>query len=907
MNDEIAAIRAYTVPRQEKSDQKRPEFTHKAVPNFDRIMIWDTETTTDQRQNLKFGYFMVIYYGMLDYNGLFYDPLIVKGKELAILKQYSTKNKIKLYTLEQFREIFLKETFDLQTLCIGFNLPFDLTRIPIRSSDSKFKRKGGFSLLLSENLHYPRLHVTHVTNTLSFIEFGGTKNKQNKFRGNFLDLRTLSHALTDTKYSLESACNAFNTEYKKQTVIEHGKITSKYIRYCINDVNATYSLYQNTKKEFDSYGLKISITRAYTPASIGKEFLKMMRVDSFLNKNKEFPENLLGYIMSSYIGGRVEDKIRKVLTLVDVLDFLSMYPTVCTLQNLWKFVTADHIKYQEATDEIIGFIDKFTLEGVQDPQNWTRLQGIALIAPQEDVLPLRAKYGQKHVWNIGISHVTSKIPLWYSLADIVASKLYTGRTPKILKAYKFIPVGIQKNLETINIHGVEINPYKDDLFKKLIEYRQVIKNKRDSFAKTDPQYLYHDRKQNVIKIITNAISYGIFVEIITLEEPKNIPVNVFGLEHFVQDKTKIEKSGFMFHPILGTVITSASRLLLATCEILLSKHNGTHAYCDTDSMMVPPENTKELQEFFQPLNPYNFNANILKVERENVLFYGISSKRYCLHTRQNDKIKIAKDDYSSHGLGHLLDPFSNDPDEKNDWNMEIWNDVLDLHYEKTSLEELYSKYENKYAISKFVASNPRMLGRLSKFNKNENYIHQFKPSNFCIVGFSNVINPNTGELIKPLAPFMKPSRHAVFGDFVDYNDGSGEKLHGKEYWKPFWEVFLEYLNHPESKFDGNIGVLERKHVNVIGVIHIGKESNNLEESEFLGVDDASYETYEDVRNLDKKFKKIAPSILKLKPKDVKKLGISKQTLWNVKQKIRLKQSDRISDKFKIKLFCFMSY
>ncbi|HJW19329.1 MAG TPA: hypothetical protein VJ571_02080 [Candidatus Nitrosotalea sp.] len=66
-----------------------------------------------------------------------------------------------------------------------------------------------------------------------------------------------------------------------------------------------------------------------------------------------------------------------------------------------------------------------------------------------------------------------------------------------------------------------------------------------------------------------------------------------------------------------------------------------------------------------------------------------------------------------------------------------------------------------------MASNPRMLARLSNFNKNERYQEQLKPFNFCIVGYSNVINPNTGELIKPLAPFVKPARHAVFGDFVD--------------------------------------------------------------------------------------------------------------------------------------------
>ncbi|SHO47632.1 DNA-directed DNA polymerase B [Nitrosotalea sinensis] len=887
MNDEIAAIRAYTIPKQEP-DTKQPKFFHKTIQNFIRMMILDCEATTDFYHNLKFGYFKVIFHGKLDYHGIFYDPLFVKGKEFNVLKQFSDENKIKIYTLEQFRKIFLKETFDLQTLCIGFNLPFDLSRIAIKSSNSKFKRKGGFSLLFSKNLDYPRLHVTHATSTLSFIEFGSTMGKQNKFRGNFLDLRTLCYALTDKKHSLKSAGKYFKTRYKKQTGIEHGKITSQYIQYCINDVNTTYAIYQKAKKEFDSYGLKIPVTRAYTPASIGKEFLKMIGVDSFLDKNPEFPKKIIGYMMCGYIGGRVEDKIRKTPVLVDVLDFLSMYPTVCTLQNLWRFVIADHVEYLEATREIADFIDKFTLEDVQNPQNWTRLQGIVLIEPHEDVLPLRAKYGQKHVWNIGISHVTSKIPLWYSLADVIASKLYTGRTPKILKAYRFVPVGVQKNLKKINVQGIEIDPYKDDLFKKLIEYRQVLKNK-------------YDPRQKIIKIITNAISYGIFVEINTLEESSKVPIDVYGMKHFTQDKTKIEKPGFMFNPIIAVSITSASRLLLATCEILLSRKNMVHAYCDTDSMMVPPEMTREIQEFFQPLNPYNFDADILKVERENVMFYGISSKRYCLHTIKNGKITIKNDDYSSHGLGHLLDPFSNNPDEKNDWNKYIWNDIMDLHYEKSSLEELYSKYDNKYAMSQFMASSPRMLARLSNFNKNDRYQDQFKPFSFCIVGFSNLINPNTGELVKPLAPFVKPARHAVFGDFVDYNDNSMEKLRGKQYWKPFWQIFMEYLNHPESKIDGDVGILERKHVNVTGIIHIGKESNELEESELLGVGSGSYETYEDVRNLDKKFKKIAPSILKLKPKDVKKIRISKQTLWNVKKKIYTNQVNHISMKIKVQL------
>jgi hypothetical protein len=73
-------------------------------------------------------------------------------------------------------------------------------------------------------------------------------------------------------------------------------------------------------------------------------------------------------------------------------------------------------------------------------------------------------------------------------------------------------------------------------------------------------------------------------------------------------------------------------------------------------------------------------------------------------------------------------------------------------------------------------------------------------------------------------------------------------------------------------------VLERKHVIVSDVVHLGKESNNLEEDEILGVDSDSYEIYENMEDVDSKFRKIAKKVLKLNPRDVKEYAISRQTL-----------------------------
>lgn len=88
-------------------------------------------------------------------------------------------------------------------------------------------------------------------------------------------------------------------------------------------------------------------------------------------------------------------------------------------------------------------------------------------------------------------------------------------------------------------------------------------------------------------------------------------------------------------------------------------------------------------------------------------------------------------------------------------------------------------------------------------------------------------------------------------------------------------------------------------------MHIGKESNNLDETKFLGADSYSYEIYEDIEDLDTKFKKIADKVLKLNPRDVKKFGISKQTLWNVKKKIQENVYDKIAMKTKVKLLHYL--
>ncbi|MEM1996308.1 MAG: hypothetical protein QXT54_04680 [Thermoplasmatales archaeon] len=100
-----------------------------------------------------------------------------------------------------------------------------------------------------------------------------------------------------------------------------------------------------------------------------------------------------------------------------------------------------------------------------------------------------------------------------------------------------------------------------------------------------------------------------------------------------------------------------------------------------------------------------------------------------------------------------------------------------------------------------------------------------------------------------------------------------------EYWKSLEDVLIQYTRHNYNEFDYIDHVAYRKHIIADRIRYIGKESNNLEESMIMGIDDNSYIEYENL-------KEFYNWVLKLKPKDVRDKGISERGLRNFKQKLR---------------------
>jgi len=866
------AVRGYT--QKIKGSSGNPFFKPREDPlRHDRVLVFDTETTIDQYQNFKIGFFQIYQEGYIQHEGLFYDPSMLDEKETRTWNLYASRYNISIYTLSDFiDDVLYKEIFGLQTLCVGFNLPFDISRISKKVGDSRGRNKGGFTFTLSENRFNPPIIIKKMGTAHTF-KFTSTKHNKgkNRFSGYFLDAQKLAEVLLQSKHiSLDKAGQKLNTKVRKMKDIEHGKVTERYIDYLIQDVETTYQVYEKLIDELDIYQINIPITKIFSSASIGKHSLRQLGIQSFLDLNPEFPSDMIGNIMTSYYGGRCECKIRKEPVKVTTLDFTSMYPTVTMEMDLWKFMIAESLETKDVTDEIKDMLSSLNLSYLQDKDKWKDFIVMVKIQPDNDILPIRMDYkGVNTGYNVGVNYLISDNELWYALPEIMASVLLTGKVPKIIEAIRFIPKGVQKGLRKSQILGIDIDPSKDNLVQVLVEARQKIKIEMKSINKEDPEYQQLKSRAQAIKILVNAMSYGIFIEL--NPEDKKSDIQVYGLDNFNTSENRFEKAGNYFHPLLAVMITAGSKLFLAMAEAKVKELGGTHAYMDTDSIFVPPEMAQDVIDYFQPLNPYSLDLDLLKAEKEDMWFYGISSKRYALYTYENGKIKFMEGErsFKLHGLGHLTNPF---PKVVDDWQAEIWEDILKLHYGMVSELDIEEKYSGLYAISRLTVSTANVLRRFKGLNAGKEWNKQIKPFNFYLVGFQVV--EEDGKAVKPLAPYSDDPQKIVYEPFIDYE--TGEVKEGSHYFKPLSRTIRQYVEHPEHKFDGDLGVIERKYVHADGVVYIGKEANNIDEQEL------------DVKKAQEFInkEKIMQRILALSVSEAKELGVPKTTLWDIQKKIR---------------------
>jgi len=352
-------------------------------------------------------------------------------------------------------------------------------------------------------------------------------------------------------------------------------------------------------------------------------------------------DQILGYAMTAYYGGRAECRIRRVAVPVVTVDFTSMYATVQTLMGLERFLTCSRIDARIAdVGRLTRWLKGLEIEDLFDPSTWQRLPVICLVEPRPgDVFPIRARYGgPQRPFGIGVNvwAETPSEPLWYTLPDVIASRVLSGQVPKILRAIRFVHVGRAPGVRPIALRGeAEVDPRDGRFFASIVERRAAL----------------HQAERKVglgrfLKVLASSTAYGIFAEMNRHEraDGKVVPIQVHGLLSF-EDTAVPETPGAYFFAPTAALVTGAARLMLALLEHEVTARGGCYACCDTDSMAIvatrrrrflriegagaegvtAPRRLRELSwadvrrivERFDRLNPYVTIDHLLRIEDEN--------------------------------------------------------------------------------------------------------------------------------------------------------------------------------------------------------------------------------------------------------------------------------------------------
>ena len=116
---------------------------------------------------------------------------------------------------------------------------------------------------------------------------------------------------------------------------------------------------------------------------------------------------------------------------------------------------------------------------------------------------------------------------------MIAAKVLSpdGKTPIIEQAVRFDPGDVQTDLQPIDIAGnadFHVEPATTDFYRRVIDLRQTVKGWAK--AAEGPEKSRLTAEQLALKILANATSYGIFIEMIVKDLDKAETLKGYGVD-----------------------------------------------------------------------------------------------------------------------------------------------------------------------------------------------------------------------------------------------------------------------------------------------------------------------------------------------------------------------------------------
>ncbi len=921
------AVRAYTPPKEPPKPHRLQPWPSPDVP----VLVFDTESRTTPDQRLTFGCWRVLERGETVDEGLFFGDDL-PATDLALLEDYARTHRaataepelLRLLLRRQFlAQVLWKHAYKTRGPIVGFNLPFDWGRLATGWGEARGDfYAGGFSLVLwdyerggvrRENKHRPRLAIKSIDSKRALTGLlkrlspdpedlipedsaDGKPDPSYVFPGHFLDLRTLAFALTNEAHSLASACRAFGVEHGKLAVGEHGVVTAEYVDYARRDVLATSELLDKLLAEYGRHPIALPPTRAFSPASIGKAYLRAMAIQPILERQPDFPVETLGHAMVAYYGGRAECRIRKVPVPVVYLDFLSMYPTVNTLMGLWRVLTAKRIDIEDATEEARELLASVDLDRCFDPAWWRSCRCWCWSSPRRTCCQSEQGTARATPGRSGSTSSSRASPRWHTLADCVASALLAGKPPNVLRAVRLVPSEERlPGLTPVALRGtVRVEPGTVDFFRAVIEQRKSL-----------PEDLPEEERRRLdqfLKVLANSTSYGIFAEMNRQDEraessctgstsnrsrptspgrrSRATSASAAGRLHRRGGAPDARHARAVRggpgrdlrdgrHRLHGNRRHRGGRADSVPGRKWAGEEDGGNPGADMGTGRGHPAALRRAQPLRSREDRRERAATRGRQPRRGrgqrpLSCLAISAKRYCLYA-VDDRGEPELVKWSEHGLGHLLNPTVPDSEDR-DWMRQLWEGIV---REELGLLHSWPAWLDRPALSRLTISGPDLLEPFTGLNAGKAYPDQVKPFNFLLAahvarfGHPDGADPARFQLF---APYEADPRQWERLPWVDRYSGERYRISttaqtggpGVARVQTYRDVLEDFQHHPEAKSAGSdgqpctrqtVGLLQRRRVGTVPELlaYVGKESNRLEEVEAgLGHDpDEVYTQYAD--------------------------------------------------------------
>lgn len=225
------------------------------------------------------------------------------------MHRVATERGVNLRTRDEFVDkVFYGIAYDLRASIVGFNLPFDLSRLAIRGPARGKTMKGGFTFQFSTDPWKPRVQVRHLNARASLMQFAlqakqrtsrGARRRRIKTparRGSFIDLKTVAAALFSCSFDLAGLAKFLKTPSQKLGTYQHGaRLKATYVRYALQDVQVTWECFITLVEKYELHQLsQTHLGKVLSEASLGKAYLSEMNVRPSREVQPDFPDELLG-------------------------------------------------------------------------------------------------------------------------------------------------------------------------------------------------------------------------------------------------------------------------------------------------------------------------------------------------------------------------------------------------------------------------------------------------------------------------------------------------------------------------------------------------------------------------------------------------------------------------------------